>query len=66
MPSPLTKLAGAAANFPRSRVEVNETTGTSIPKLLTRSVHEVEKACRTGPPFSLSDLVGIPALLLHS
>ena len=62
MPSTLTKFTGAAAGFSKSRVKLEETDGTSIPKLLTRSVHEVEKACRTGPPFSLSDLVGIPAL----
>ena len=58
-PSPLTKLAGA---FPRSRVELNESTGTPIPKLLTRSLHEVDKISRTGPPFSLSDLVCVLAL----
>lgn len=62
MSSPLTKLAGAAANFSRSRVQLNETTGTPVPKLLTKSVHEVEKVSRTGPPFSLSDLVGVPVL----
>ena len=60
MPSPLTKLA---ANFSRSRVELNETTGTPVPRLLTQSLHEVDKISRAGPPFSLSDLVGVPALL---
>lgn len=58
MPSPLTKLAGAAANFSRSRLDLNETTGRPVPKLLTKDVHEVERLCRRGPPFSLSDLVG--------
>lgn len=62
MPSPLTKLAGAAVNFSKSRVELNETTQAPVPKLLTQSVYEVEKISRTGPPFSLKDLVGIPVL----
>jgi len=60
--SPLTKLAGAATNFSISRVELNETTGTPVPKLLTKSVYEVERVSRAGPPFGLSDLVGVPAL----
>ena len=60
MPSPLTKLA---AGVSRSRVELNDTTGTPVPKLLTRSLCEVEKISRAGPPFSLSDLVGVSALL---
>ena len=62
MPSPLTKLAGAAANLSKSRVELNETTQAPVPKLLTRSVYEVEKISRTGSPFSLRDLVSVPVL----
>jgi hypothetical protein len=62
MPSPLTKLAGAA-NFSRSRVELNESTGTPVPKLLMRSIHELDKISRAGPPFSLSDLVGVSSLM---
>ena len=57
MPSPLTKLAGAAANFSKSRVDLNGTTERPVAKLLTRDIHEVERVCRRGPPFSLSDLV---------
>jgi len=58
MLSPLLKLAGAAAGFSRGRVELNETAWRPVPKLLTRSVHEVDKVSRAGLPLSLSDLVG--------
>lgn len=60
MPSPLTKLVGAA-NFSRSRVEHDGSVGMLVPKLLTRSVYEVDKMSRGGLPFRLSDLVGVPA-----
>ena len=56
MLSPMSKLA---ANFSRSRVDLNETTERPVPKLLTRDVYEVERQCRKGPPFSLSDLVSL-------
>ena len=59
MPSPLTKLAGATPNFSKSRVDLNETAERPVAKLLTRDIYEVERVCRRGPPFSLSDLVSL-------
>ena len=63
MYSPLARLAGAAANFSKSRVDLNETTERPLPKLLARDIYEVERLSQRGPPFSLSDLVGLSVVI---